>query len=319
MPPRKETEFVNTLEGVASIADWVDRQDTWMKDIQPPMYIDLEGERLGRNGTVSLMTVLVYPGESLEHIFVIDIYTLGSAAFDAIGERGKSLKNILEEPEISKVFFDVRNDSEALFALYGVRLRGVRDLQLMDSAARPNTQARRLLSGLAKCMEFVPLTAAQKAEWTLCKDKGERLWNPDKGGSYSVFNTRPLSAEVLRYCAGDVAYLPAMYKKYASKTNRWRDFVLEASQKRVAASQGGENQPQGMERALSPWTAEENAMLDSWSEVNPPRDYFSRSLENDFDDFDDFDVDDHDNGYESLGDDNDYEDWTRADWQGPPS
>ncbi|UKZ80902.1 hypothetical protein TrVFT333_008667 [Trichoderma virens FT-333] len=316
MPRRKEVEFINTLAGVTGIVDFVDRQDTWKRDIQPPMYVDLEGENLGRNGSISLMAVLVYPGEGLEHIYVIDIYTLGRAAFDAVGERGKSLKNILEAPEISKVFFDVRNDSDALFSLYGVNLRGVRDLQLMDSASRPNAENRKFVSGLTKCMEFVPLTGAQKAEWNLCKDQGDRLWNPEKGGSYSVFNTRPLPAEILRYCAGDVAYLPAMYKKYASKTNRWRDFVVEASQKRVAESQAAGYQPQGRDRALSPWTAEENKMLDSWSEVNPPRDYFSHSLENDFDILDDYDdgFDDYDYGL-----DNDYEDWTRADWEGPPS
>ncbi|KAL6827309.1 ribonuclease H-like domain-containing protein [Trichoderma sp. SZMC 28015] len=281
MPGRKDAEFVNTLAGVAQIVDFVDRQDTWKREIEPPLYIDLEGEQLGRNGSVSLMTVLVYPAERLEHIFVIDIYTLGNTAFKVVGERGKTLKNILEAPEISKVFFDVRRDSEALFAHYGVNLRGVWDLQLMDSAARPRTEQRRLLSGLAKCMQFVPLTNAQKAEWTLCKERGDRVWNPDKGGSYSAFNKRPLPAEILRYCAGDVAYLPAMYKKYASKSTRWRNFVFEASQKRVVESQGMVVQPEGKERALSPWTAEEHRMLDSWTEVNPGRSYVSQSREDD--------------------------------------
>ncbi|KAJ4858704.1 3'-5' exonuclease domain-containing protein [Trichoderma breve] len=269
MAGRKDPEFINTLAGVAKIVDFVDRQDTWKRDIEPPLYIDLEGEQLGRNGSVSLMTVLVYPGEGLECIYVIDIYILGNAAFEVVGERGKSLKDILEAPERSKVLFDVRRDSEALFAHYGVNLRGVWDLQLMDSAARPRTEQRMLLSGLAKCMQFVPLTNAQKNEWALCKERGDRVWNPDKGGSYNAFNQRPLPAEILRYCAGDVAYLPAMYKKYASKSTRWRNFVFEASQKRVVESQGTGVQPEGRERALSPWTAEEHRMLDSWTEVNP--------------------------------------------------
>lgn len=147
------------------------------------MYIDVEGECLGRNGSVSLLTVLVYPAEGLERVHILDIHILGSAAFHAVGERGKILKNIFEEPEISKVFFDVRNDSDALFTHYGINLRGVWDLQLMDSAGRPTTQSRGLLSGLAKCMESVLLNEDQITEWNLCKDKGERLWNPDKGGS----------------------------------------------------------------------------------------------------------------------------------------
>ncbi|KAH0524923.1 hypothetical protein TsFJ059_007362 [Trichoderma semiorbis] len=282
MAGRKDAEFVNTLGGVAKIVNLAYGQPPFIRFFDEPlMFIDLEGERLGRNGSVSLMTVLVYPSESIERLFVIDIYTLGSAAFDTVGEHGKSLKDILEAPEMSKVFFDVRRDSEALFAHYGVNLKGVRDLQLMDSAARPRTEQRRLLSGLAKCMQFVPLAKAQKAEWALCKERGDRVWNPDKGGSYSAFNKRPLPAEILRYCAGDVAYLPAMYKKYASKSTRWRNFVFEASQKRVVESQGERVQPEGKERALSPWTAEEHRMLDSWTEVNPRRSYLSQSQQDD--------------------------------------
>ncbi|KAK4067420.1 uncharacterized protein Triagg1_7600 [Trichoderma aggressivum f. europaeum] len=130
-----------------------------IRDFEPLVYIDLGGERLGRNGSVSLMKVLVYPGEGLERIFVIDIYTLGGAAFGAIRD-----------------------------------------------AARPRTEQRRKLSGLAKGMQFIPLTNTQKAEWTLCKNQGDRVWNLDKGGSHSAFNKRPLPAEILRYCAGDVAY-----------------------------------------------------------------------------------------------------------------
>ncbi|KAK4059749.1 hypothetical protein Trihar35433_10565 [Trichoderma harzianum] len=282
MAGRTDAEFVNTLAGVAKIVNLAYGQPPFIRFFDEPlMFIDLEGERLGRNGSVSLMTVLVFPSESIDRLFVIDIYTLGSAAFDTVGEHGKSLRNILEAPEMSKVFFDVRRDSEALFAHYGVNLKGVRDLQLMDSAARPTTDQRRLLSGLAKCMQFVPLTNAQKNEWTLCKERGDRVWNPDKGGSYSAFNKRPLPAEILRYCAGDVAYLPAMYKKYASKSARWRSFVFRASQKRVTESQGERVQPEGKERALSPWTAEEHRMLDSWTEVNSGRSYLSQSQQDD--------------------------------------
>lgn len=302
MPGRKEAEFVNTLAGVGKIVDLIYDTPAFISRLEPLMYIDLEGEQLGRNGSVSLMTVLVYPGEGIERIYVIDIHTLGNITFEVVGGRDKSFKKILEAPEISKVFFDVRRDSEALFAHYGVNLRGVWDLQLMDSAARPRTEQRRLLSGLAKCMQFVPLTNAQKNEWTLCKERGDRVWNPDKGGSYSAFNKRPLPAEILRYCAGDVAYLPAMYKKYASKSTRWRNFVFEASQKRVVESQGVVVQPEGRERALSPWTAEEHRMLDSWTEVNPRRSYFSQSREDDLDDS------------WPTGQDNDPEYWTKEDF-----
>ena len=46
-----------------------------------------------------------------------------------------SLKAILESPKTPKVFFDVRMDSDALYALFGVKLAGIIDLQLMEVAS----------------------------------------------------------------------------------------------------------------------------------------------------------------------------------------
>lgn len=66
--------FINTLKGVTDLVDLAVLQDTWLGDLQPPLYVDLEGERLNRNGNVSLLTVLVYPGESLQQVYVIDIH-----------------------------------------------------------------------------------------------------------------------------------------------------------------------------------------------------------------------------------------------------
>lgn len=304
------TAFINTLEEISILTDWVALQDTWLGDLQPPLYIDAEGERLSREGKISLLTVLVYPGHGLERCRIIDVHTLGSLAFSATGSRGKSLKNILESPKFLKVFFDVRNDSDALYAHYGIKLQGVRDVQLMESACRPTTYSRRFLSGLTKCVEKV-LDGQERDQWTLCKNKGECLWNPHKGGSYSVFNTRPLATEIAAYCVGDVKYLPALYKKFRRDTVRWRDLIAEESQNRVSASQKASYLPHGTGMTLSSWSPEQNNMLDAWTEIQPRQDYFGCVEDNDIDY----------SGDESLHweDGNDYEDWTRAEWQGPPS
>jgi len=42
----------------------------------------------------------------------------------------KALKDILESATTPKVFFDIRNDSGALFAHFGIALQGVQDVQL---------------------------------------------------------------------------------------------------------------------------------------------------------------------------------------------
>ena len=100
------------------------------------------------------------------------------------------MKDILQDDKIPKVFFDVRNDSEALFAHFGVALQGVEDVQLMESATRRTTGSRKFLSGLAKCVEKNLLTSHgfDLASWKAAKVKGERLFKAEHGGSYVVFN-----------------------------------------------------------------------------------------------------------------------------------
>ncbi|KAL2869486.1 ribonuclease H-like domain-containing protein [Aspergillus lucknowensis] len=303
----EEPVFIDTPEGISTFVDYVTLQETRLGDAQPPLYFDIEGERLSRYGKVSLLTVIVYAGKGPERTHIIDIHTLGDRAFSTAGKHGKTLKNILESPQILKVFFDVRNDSDALYAHYGIQLQGIRDVQLMENACRQHTAGRRYISGLSTCIEGIP-SRDDKARWRRCKEKGEALWNPQKGGSYSVFNKRPLPSDIVAYCVGDVRYLPMLYFKYRRGTEPWNKLIAEESQRRVSASHSAEYRPDGPERTLSPWSAEQNRQLDLW---NAPRDYFSYEPDDDLDDLEYFEYsDDYDN---------DYEDWTRAPWQGPPS
>jgi len=262
-------EFIDDPEGIRAFIDHVESQKA---NAQPFLYIDLEGVKLSRDGTVCLLTVLLTSGPGRERFYLIDIQALQHSAFTTINDRGTTLKDILEDPEILKVFFDVRNDSDALYAHYFVKLEGIRDVQLMESATRTTTPQRKLISGLSRCIEAT-LAGQEKLQWKRSKDDGEKLWNPEKGGSYSVFEIRPLSAEVLAYCVGDVQYLPRLYRKYKKGTERWNALIAQASQDRVLASQHPGYMPHGRHKALSSWTPEQNTLLDSWSEVGAVKDY----------------------------------------------
>jgi exonuclease 3'-5' domain-containing protein 1 len=92
-------------------------------------------------------------GGSNSRIYLIDVHTLGAEVFRTPGTEGKTLKDILQDKQIPKVFFDVRNDSDALYAHFYVALQEIEDVQLMESATRKTTQSRRLLSGLKACVE----------------------------------------------------------------------------------------------------------------------------------------------------------------------
>lgn len=297
-------EIINTTEQIGDLVDWLVFRHAPPVPYSPTMYIDLEGVDLCREGSLSIFTLMIDTGIPTRRVCLFDVHLLGAQAFNTAGVKQKTLKDILQDDKIPKVFFDVRNDSDALFAHFGVALEGVEDVQLMESATRETTGSRKFLSGLAKCVEKNVLHGTDLASWKVAKEKGERLFKAEHGGSYEVFNQRPIPEDIISYCVGDVIYLPELRDRFWKGADRWRDLVNEETKKRVTASQKSEYQPHGPDRAVAPWTEDQNRALDEWCYV-PPYDYFDEHW---------FDEDWHDDGG-----DNDFEDWTRAPWQGPPS
>ena len=131
--------------------------------------VDCEGTCMSRVGLVTLLQVAAG-----EDIFLFDVQALGGELFKAGGgvgagdvsdgdgdggdgrgggrRRRRSLRGILEDPAVTKLMFDCRVDSDALFHQHDVRLEGVYDVQLADVAARRrNSQVVGLLSGMPKC------------------------------------------------------------------------------------------------------------------------------------------------------------------------
>ncbi|KFY69210.1 hypothetical protein V496_00441 [Pseudogymnoascus sp. VKM F-4515 (FW-2607)] len=233
---------------------------------EPTIYIDLEGVNLCREGSLSILTLLIDTGISTMRVCLIDVHSLGPRAFNTAGIKGRTLKHILQDENIPKVFFDVRNDSDALFADFGVALQGVEDVQLMESATRTTTGSRKYLNGLAKCVEGV-VHGSDLSSWKLAKEKGGRLFKAECGGSYDVFEQRPIPNEIISYCVGD---------------------VHEETKKRVEASQKPEYQPHGPNRTLAPWCEDQNRKLDEWNYVPPPRDYFGEEDDWDSDEYNDW-------------------------------
>lgn len=304
-----ETELINTAAQISSLVDWlVLRHGTTASPSSPTMHIDLEGIKLSRHGSISIVTLLIDTGILARRVYLLDAHVLGAQAFNTAGVRGKTLKDVLQDEKVPKVFFDVRNDSDALFAHLGVALQGVEDVQLMKSATRKTTGSRKLVNGLAKTIEQNALLgSSDRASWKSAKEKGERLFKAEHGGSYEVFNQHPLLPEILTYCVGDVQYLPELRDMFwKAQTLQWRNLVLEESKNRVVLSQQLDYQPYGPNRTLAPWSEDQNRTLDQGNYV-PPRDYFDQEFEPDDDGADDW--------MDEIYEGNDFEDWTRADWQ----
>lgn len=224
-----------------------------LKDLsaEPPLFLDLEGVSLSRDGTVSLVNILV---PTKKHVYLVDVFTLQGRAFTVSDAQGTTLKDILESQNIINVFFDVRNDSDALFAHYGICLQGIEDVQLMEVASR--NRGRRFVKGLSKCIQRdLYLAATERIDWESAKDKGLKLFHPDKGGSYAVFNERPLCEEIITYSVNDVRYLPRLRQLYMARmSSAWRTKVDVETRRRVTLSQSAEYVPRGKDKAISPWT-----------------------------------------------------------------
>lgn len=260
------TEIIDTTKQIGDLVDNLILLHPWSNPRSPTMYIDLEGVDLCREGSLSIFTLLLHQGMPTlpTRAYLIDVHTLGSQAFNTTGTKNKTLKDILQDEKIPKVFFDVRNDSDALFAHFGVALQGVEDVQLMESAKRTTTWSRKYLSGLAKCVETNELYDIDKASWKLAKEKGERLFQTRYGGSYQIFNQRPIPNEIVSYCVGDVRCLPGLWERFSRGPERWQDLVNDETKKRVAASQKPDYKPHGPNRALAPWSEDQNRTLDGW-------------------------------------------------------
>ncbi|KAL2201944.1 exonuclease [Sarocladium strictum] len=205
------------IDTPATMAKVVDDLDGLPID-PPSLYIDLEGENLSREGTIS----------------ILQLYLL------------------LDDARIPKVIFDVRNDSDALHTHYRVQLAGIQDLQLMELATR--NFSRRHVNGLARCIERdASLSLEENQQWKRCKDKGVHLFAPERGGSYKVFNDRPLREEIREYCVQDVHFLPRLWDCYNRKLSQtWRKKVTTATMDRVGESQSSSYVPHGQHKALAP-------------------------------------------------------------------
>ena len=198
------------------------------------LYLDLEGYKLGRSGNIAIITVPF-----------IHKWWLGSStsrhsnntAFISEAHNGKSLKSILEDRETPKCLWDVRNDADALWALYQVRLAGVTDVQLLENASRAGDKT--YVHGLDKCIQSdLKLGFMALNRWI--RTKQEIRTSMPTG----IFNTRPLDSKTVQYCINDVVYLPDLYASYMKRIESdWLAKAMDESERRVVEALSAGSEP----------------------------------------------------------------------------
>ena len=224
--------------------------------VKPPsLYLDLEGVKLGRRGSISIISLYILP---LKKIYLIDIHSLGNTAFSTTNRSAASLKTILESQTIPKVIFDIRSDSDALFSHFQISVNGIQDLQLMELATRKGSKD--IVVGLAKCIENDSLiSAVEKEEWQRTKEGTRHLFDPKKGGRFEIFNDRPIKPEIIQYCARDISLLPGLYNVYNAKLclpgeAHWQTRVFKATKDRIKLSQSPKYDEQTTwQKIRGPW------------------------------------------------------------------
>lgn len=213
----------------------------------PRMYFDAEGNNLGRHGTLSILQVYVLP---LDHVYLIDVTTLKGAAFDTPGKAGLTLRMILEDPAVLKVFFDVRGDSDALHALHSIELRGIHDLQLMQLGTLESVDGLSKLASLESCIrKDTGISAGEQDAMAALKRAGKQLFRT----GFGVFDERPLKAPLAEYCVQDVQHMVTLWTAYANLLTKenWAR-VLDISRARVNGSQSADFTRIGWNKSLVP-------------------------------------------------------------------
>jgi exonuclease 3'-5' domain-containing protein 1 len=206
----------------------------------PRIIVDLEGNNLGAKGDISLLVVHV---EHFNKTYLVDMLTLGKSAFTFFIDHFRctghedthgvaetvSLKSVLESEEWPKLLWDCRTDSNALYFLYGVDLKGVEDVQLYENlqftyywdSCYPE---KNYLLGLAKAIDrYAKTPQSVKADLVMLKTSFN--------GRYHLFGMRPLSDEAIKYATNDVQHLGPMLDTFAKKLNSQERYMVKIETK----------------------------------------------------------------------------------------
>ena len=238
--------IIDTEPAVRALIDSLEHLPT-----QPPsLYLDIEGVKLSRHGSISIIQLFIWPKD---HVFLLDVFILKAAVFCISNQSGTTLRSILESALVPKVFFDVRNDSDALFSHFQISLAGIHDVQLLEVATR--SSSKDILTGLARCIEKdAQLMPEALAVWKATKHNGLLYFSPEHGGSYEVFHFRPMLQAIVDYCTQDVVYLPILWRMYTQKVSaKWMRKVQDKTCERILASQKASYEPHGRHKIFSPW------------------------------------------------------------------
>lgn len=182
--------------------------------------VDSEGISLSRKGKLTVLIIA-----TREKVYVFDVLKVGQSIFES------GLREILEDSKYEKLMFDCRQDSDALWHQFNIKLAGVVDLQLLEVMQRceshsdfsrsksstkrrfyrrrsQNTENIKKVYGYRNCLELY----VKDEKMIAVKDKGVKLFTSNT----LAWTKRPLPEKLIRYCAVDTMGMFKLYEAFKS-------------------------------------------------------------------------------------------------------
>jgi len=218
------SNLLNRIHIVSEATDsiiFVDSKDAFLAAIKElstydRMAFDSEGVNLSRTGECTIVTIQGFDGAKKEtRIYVIDVHVLGADV--VFSKEHPSLRPILENSNLTKVTFDCRTDSDAIFHQYGVSLAGTFDLQIFDQAVRIHNGKLPPQRNSYICNGGIPfLPSMEKVLQRYSIETSIQKSSAPHRQSAEIWKQRPLSSASIEYAGNDVHIIKLLWCKMRS-------------------------------------------------------------------------------------------------------
>ena len=207
---------VDTL--VSSLAD-LDDFSVALRD-KAVVTLDIEGVELSRLGTIELISIGIELEGNLVRTFIFDASSASSGSSIYMAQIA-ALKQILESPDVVKIIHDCKQDSDALLAHLCIQLVNVFDTVVWNAVLNKSEELMNLNNTLVafECA----INENRDASKNIYKD------NPN------FWATRPVTAHMIAYAAGDVSVLFELHRKMIQRAAEDPELQILAETKSQAA------------------------------------------------------------------------------------
>lgn len=182
--------------------------------------LDIEGVELSRMGTIELISIGIELDNNLVRTFIFDASSTSSGS-SIYAAQIAVLKEVLESPDVVKIIHDCRQDSDALSAHLNIQLVNVFDTVVWNAVFNKSEE----LMNLNNTLEAFGCAINENRDPTknIYKD------NPN------FWATRPVTAHMIAYAAGDVSVLFELYRKMTQRAAEDPELRVLAETKSQAA------------------------------------------------------------------------------------